>query len=67
MKKIPGVAVNPSEPTTKCGYYWGYSVRFARTFSKVFSECPYADGYDLTVGTSERGKNLDHVEFPSFR
>ncbi|KTG37557.1 hypothetical protein cypCar_00011133 [Cyprinus carpio] len=33
----------------------------------VFTECPYKDGYDLTVGTSERGNSADHITLPPFK
>ncbi len=33
----------------------------------VFTECPYKDGYDLTIGTSEKGKNADHVTLSPFK
>lgn len=33
----------------------------------VFSECPFKEGYDLSIGTSERGSSVDQVTLPSFR
>lgn len=59
-EEIPGnellaEAVAPSAPREEAGYYWGYSVRSASCLSAVFTECPFNGGYDLTVGTSERG------------
>lgn len=33
----------------------------------VFSECPFKEGYDLSIGTSERGNSVDQVTLPSFR
>ena len=48
-------AVAPSAPREEAGYYWGYSVRPASSLSAVLTECPYDGGYDLTIGTSERG------------
>ncbi|NWH33391.1 CI114 methyltransferase, partial [Chloropsis hardwickii] len=33
----------------------------------VFSECPFKEGYDLSIGTSERGSSVDQVSLPSFR
>jgi predicted SPOUT superfamily RNA methylase MTH1 len=44
-----------SLPRSEGGYYWGYTVRRAASLSSVFSECEYPDGYDYTMGTSERG------------
>lgn len=48
-------AVSPDAPREEAGYYWGYSVRQASSLSNVFTECPYDGGYDISVGTSERG------------
>lgn len=53
--------VNPSDPKEKEGYYWGYSVRRCSKLSSVFTECPFDGGYDLSVGTSERGQSLSGV------
>ncbi|XP_043085808.1 putative methyltransferase C9orf114 homolog [Puntigrus tetrazona] len=65
--KHKGVVVAPHVPRTEGGLYWGYSVRLASCLGAVFTECPYKDGYDLTVGTSERGKNADHVTLRPFK
>ena len=54
-------AVAPSAPREEAGYYWGYSVRRCGSLSDVFMECPFDGGYDLSFGTSERGKPLDEV------
>ena len=48
-------AVAPSAPREEAGYYWGYSVRAASSLSAVLTECAFDGGYDLTLGTSERG------------
>ena len=48
-------AVSPDVPREEAGYYWGYSVRQAPSLSAVFTECPYDGGYDMSIGTSERG------------
>ena len=48
-------------PRKEGGYYWGYNVRVAKGLSDVFTECPYDGGYDVSVGTSERGKALEDV------
>ena len=48
-------AVAPSAPREEAGYYWGYSVRSAKSLSAVLTECTFDGGYDLTIGTSERG------------
>jgi methyltransferase len=60
-KEIKAEAVNPDEPREEGGYYWGYNVRRAASLSAVFEECTYDDGYDLTIGTSERGIPLESL------
>lgn len=47
--------VDPAAPRTEGGYYWGYTVRKASSLSSVFTESPYENGYDVSIGTSERG------------
>lgn len=60
-RHLPAVAVDRAAPrnTPVAGWpqgrYWGYTVRRASTLSAVFEECSYGGGYDLAVGTSERG------------
>ena len=44
------------------GFYWGYAVRLADSLSAVFSKCPFEGGYDLTLGTSERGAVVDDCQ-----
>ncbi|KAF6222965.1 hypothetical protein HO133_001016 [Letharia lupina] len=71
-EEIPGnellaEAVAPSAPREEAGYYWGYSVRSASCISAVLTECPFDGGYDLTIGTSERGvpvSSLDSTKTP---
>lgn len=55
--------IHPAAPRTEGGYFWGYSVRKASTLSEVLTSSPYEDGYDLSIGTSERGQPLSAV-FP---
>ncbi|KAF7696817.1 putative methyltransferase C9orf114 homolog [Silurus meridionalis] len=62
-----GVVVSPHVPRTEGGLYWGYSVRLASCLSAVMTECPFKDGYDLTIGTSEKGSNADDANLPPFR
>lgn len=50
--------VDGNVPKHEAGYSWGYKVRKATSLSKVLLECPYEGGYDLTIGTSERGKDI---------
>ena len=58
-------AVSPSAPREEAGYYWGYSTRPASSLSSVFTESPFEGGYDLTVGTSERGASLSSLTAPA--
>ncbi|KKY20987.1 putative deoxyribose-phosphate aldolase [Phaeomoniella chlamydospora] len=51
-------AVSPDTPRTTSGYYWGYNIRRSTSLSTVFTECPFPSGYDLSIGTSERGVPL---------
>lgn len=53
--------VETTEPKQKGGYYWGYDMRFARNLTKLYTECPYEGGYDVTIGTSERGIPLSNI------
>lgn len=50
-----GEAVHPQAPKTEAGYYWGYSIRRCGSLAGIFEECAYEGGYDVSVGTSERG------------
>ncbi|KAJ1928386.1 hypothetical protein IWQ60_002108 [Tieghemiomyces parasiticus] len=60
--KFPmGEVVSPRTPVEKDGIYWGYQVRLANSLSKVLSESPYEGGYDLTIGTSERGEPVSKI------
>ncbi|CAH1956092.1 unnamed protein product [Acanthoscelides obtectus] len=65
--KHKGVIVPPSTPRKETGVYWGYSVRIATSLSKVFSQCPYKEGYDLTIGTSDKGTPVDDFSSPKYR
>ena len=63
--------VSPTAPREEDGTYWGYSTRLAHSINAIFDECPYGDaGYDLKIGTSERGTvtvDDDGFSLPSFR
>lgn len=61
-KKLRGKIVSPAEPRKATGIYWGYNVRIANSISQVFSQSPYPDGYDVTIGTSDKGENIHKVE-----
>ncbi|KAM6184860.1 LOW QUALITY PROTEIN: uncharacterized protein ACDL77_013433 [Rhynchocyon petersi] len=66
-KTYRGKVVSSQDPRTKAGLYWAYSVRLASCLSAVFAEAPFKDGYDLTIGTSERGSDVASAQLPSFR
>jgi len=64
--KLSGNVVSPSEPRTKAGLYWGYSVRVASDLSSVLTGSPYNEGYDVTIGTSEKGSDIDECTLKKF-
>ncbi|KAL1842756.1 hypothetical protein VTJ49DRAFT_4241 [Mycothermus thermophilus] len=55
--------VHPATPRTEGGYFWGFNVRRASSLSAVLTESPYEEGYDVSIGTSERGLPLSRA-FP---
>ncbi|KAK0347844.1 hypothetical protein LTR02_000658 [Friedmanniomyces endolithicus] len=57
-------AVSPDTPREEGGYYWGYSVRQASSLSTVLTESPYNGGYDVSIGTSERGQPAQSLLVP---
>lgn len=58
---LPASAVSPDTPREEAGYYWGYSTRLASSLSSIFTECPYDGGYDISIGTSERGVDVSSL------
>lgn len=58
--------VHPETPRTEAGYYWGYTVRNAASLSAVFTESQFEGGYDLSIGTSERGTPASKA-FPAYK
>jgi len=63
-KHLKGKVVSPSAPREHDGTYWGYSVRMASSIKSIFEEAPYENGYDLKIGTSERGDlSVDDDQF----
>jgi len=66
-KIVKGTVVSPSEPRTKGGLYWGYVTRLASNLSQVFTGCPYKGGYDLMIGTSEKGTPAAEAEVKPFQ
>ena len=57
--KLRGKAVSV-EQVRASGQYWGYDVHLCSSFGDIFTSCPYTtDGkYDLTIGTSDRGRDI---------
>lgn len=60
-KKMKGFIVPPTEPKSETGIYWGYSVKLAKNLSEVLNKSSYKKGYDLTIGTSDKGTSIDDV------
>lgn len=62
-------AVNPSAPRELHGLYWGYTTRIARGLTGLFKGGPFRDGYDLKIGTSERGEVIpsNMLQLPAFQ
>ncbi|XP_046982251.1 putative methyltransferase C9orf114 isoform X2 [Schistocerca americana] len=54
-KRTRAAIVSPVTPRAEMGVYWGYTVRVASSLSAVFTQCPFEGGYDLTIGTSDKG------------
>ncbi|XP_003744780.1 putative methyltransferase C9orf114 [Galendromus occidentalis] len=54
--------VGPDTPRKKDGLYWGYRTRVAKSISEVIALCPFEKGYDMTIGTSERGESILELE-----
>lgn len=61
-RKLKGVIVSPSQPTAETGIYWGYTVRVANSLSDILLKSPFENGYDLTIGTSDKGDNVHNLE-----
>lgn len=67
--QIKGKVVSPATPREENGAYWGYTTRLAESINDVFDSCPFEGGYDLKIGTSERGDcTVDDKKFvlPTF-
>lgn len=66
---MKGKVVSPATPREEDGTYWGYTTRLASSIQAVLEECPFEGGYDLKIGTSERGdQNIEskHYSIPKF-
>jgi len=59
-----GELVSPEEPRLHQGVYWGYSVRLANSLAEVFTGSAGAEGYDLLIGTSDKGTPLATTPLP---
>jgi len=64
-KKIKGIIVSPNVPRAETGVYWGYNVKLAKNLTEVLTNCQYKEGYDLTIGTSNKGTSIDEIEAKS--
>lgn len=64
-KRIRADIVPPTRPRVETGVYWGYNVRLAGSLSQVITKCPYEDGYDLTIGTSDKGESVSDLPMRS--
>lgn len=61
-KKLKGIIVPPNIPRTETGIYWGYTVKLVKHLTEVLTNCQYKGGYDLTIGTSDKGILIDEIE-----
>jgi predicted SPOUT superfamily RNA methylase MTH1 len=66
LKFYTGSVVSMNEPKDKLGQYWGYTVRIAEDFSELFENSIFGK-YDLVLGTSDKGLNVDDVDFSEKR
>lgn len=64
--KPEAIIVPPVEPLEKLNLYWGYYVRKADSLTQVLRQNVFVPDkknfYDLIIGTSERGINIDQLE-----
>jgi hypothetical protein len=63
---MEGTVVSPAAPRDEDGTFWGYATRLTSSINAIFAKCkcPYEGGYDLRVGTSERGNvSIDDPKF----
>lgn len=64
-KKLKGIIVPPNVPRAETGIYWGYTVKLVKNLTEVLTNCQYKGGYDLTIGTSDKGTLIDEIEAKS--
>ncbi|XP_071568004.1 putative methyltransferase C9orf114 homolog [Temnothorax nylanderi] len=60
-KKLRGIIVPPNVPRAETGVYWGYTVKLVKNLTEVLTNCQYKEGYDLTIGTSDKGTSIDEI------
>jgi len=67
LKSPVGEVVARDKPRTKHGLYWGYTVRVAKSLSEVLTGDgdETAEGYDLMIGTSDKGISMEDVKLPN--
>jgi len=65
-KFYKGKVVSSQKPRDDLGLYWGYEVRVVDSLAKVIEECPYEEGYDVVIGTSDKGELLSEANFSKF-
>jgi predicted SPOUT superfamily RNA methylase MTH1 len=66
-KKLKGIIVPPTLPKSEAGIYWGYTVKLVSSLSEIFLKCPYPNGYDYTIGTSDKGTSIDCINPKSLK
>ncbi|XP_011170091.1 putative methyltransferase C9orf114 homolog [Solenopsis invicta] len=66
-KKLKGIVVPPNVPRAETGIYWGYTVKLVKNLTEVLTNCQYKGGYDLTIGTSDKGTLIDEIEARSLK
>ncbi|XP_011496774.1 PREDICTED: putative methyltransferase C9orf114 homolog [Ceratosolen solmsi marchali] len=66
-KKLKGIIVPPTLPRSETGIYWGYSVKLVSSFSEIFVQCSYPEGYDISIGTSDKGTSIDSIASRSLK
>ncbi|MCL4130117.1 UNVERIFIED_CONTAM: hypothetical protein GTU68_014937 [Idotea baltica] len=66
MRKMYGSVVSPDEPRTVGGMYWGYTVRTANSLSEVLKSDRFEEGYDLIIGTSDKGTDAQQANLKKF-
>jgi methyltransferase len=70
VNHMKGKVVSPSTPREDDGTYWGYTTRLAESIYDAINACPFEEGYDLKIGTSERGDitvDDDDFRIPTYK